>query len=186
MPPRRDTRTRLTGILLALAACALATGAQRPALAQPRPAPTAPQPAFTVSGWRFEAGPNGIHFYFCASAACSPSAKASYQVLTGAPQMTFEEFQADKRKVVEMLKARMPPGAQIVVDGMKEEDMGIARVMSERRRLIQANGGTTHSVSSVIVGRARAISFIFSSAEEKDIAAHLPQFLLPLATLTGR
>ena len=167
------TRTSPIRVLLLSLVVVATTGFGRAAFAEEmQKAP------FAVSGWKYVLGPNATHFYLCQTKACGPNSKVSWVRLSN--PSTFEQYKAGRRKLADLLNARLPPGTSLTFDEPKNEHAGNTEIFLSSRHVTAPDGRTSHTYSRTITGPKEAIDLISSSDDQASAEANVTLFMIPI------
>lgn len=134
-----------------------------------------------VGGWRYELGPNDVHFFHCEQEKCRPGSKVSYRLYAPEPAMTLEQFRGSQEQIVKALEQRTP-GLKVTILGI-DGDTGnsLPRLLKVRRLTVAPDGKSEYVVSSRLFGSRASASLISSSGEEKASNDNYVQFAVALA-----
>jgi hypothetical protein len=152
--------------------------------AQSRQTPATPPdaPPVAISGWRYEKGANGVHFFFCQHERCGSASKISYRLYALDNTMTLERYRGEQETIVKALQERMPAGTKITVLNI-DGDAGVSlpRMYKTRRLHVGPDGRKEYVISGIVLGTRGAASLISSMADEKTNDGNYAQFALALA-----
>ena len=117
--------------------------------------------ALAIDGWRSQAR-DGITYYRCASQICAAGSVVSYKKQPHRPALTLADFEGHHRGLAEHNKGSGRIRDVRVADARERTVEGV-RVMQVRREVDWADGTTTFTIESRLIGPKDSYSLVSDS-----------------------
>jgi hypothetical protein len=139
--------------------------------------------ALAVEGWNTETQ-NDITYYRCASSACASGSVVSYKRQPHRTTITIVDFENHHRGLAKqntgqgkVRDVRISDVKQRIVDGV--------RVIQISRAVDWADGTTTHTIESRLIGPDKSFSLVSDSPRREFTANNFEGFLRQLVNIAG-
>jgi hypothetical protein len=139
--------------------------------------------ALAVEGWRTETR-NDIVYYRCASQGCAAGSVVSYKQQPHRTALTLAEFEKHHRGLADQNRGQGRI-RDVRIRDVKERSVEGVRVMQVAREVDWADGSTTFTIESRLIGPDRSFSLVSDSPKREWTANNFEGFLRQVVNIAG-
>jgi hypothetical protein len=143
-------------------------------------------PPITIGGFDYKYYQNRrMHMNFCVKSSCLKGSKVSYIFFRPSPPPAFARFVQDRKKLAQVLKARLKKGYTMTFDVPRKDRNDLYTLYSQVRHETAPDGRKYHVLSNMIYTKNVTISLISSSLDSKIYKKNRDRFVAGLLLWIG-
>lgn len=140
-------------------------------------------PPFTISGFEYRLVSPATHMNDCSQPSCGIGSKVSYFFYLPTSGHTFEAYKAERKKVEDETKLRIPAGMTIKITPPSQKKDKLFTTFESRRVVTAPDGRKQVTVSRTVLAKNLGADLISSGGNEEQVDANLAQFTLAVMTV---